>query len=100
MGDKQTWLDEFQRRAETEFPHAMKVGRYVFFLCLSFSLSILVAVFAVMIGAPKNFAGSLSFPVMVVAFLALRDMSRLWDMARIAARHASQSHSQTERGEA
>lgn len=84
--DREHWNDELRRRAETEFPHVMKVGRYIFFAWLAFGAALTIATFLHIIGVPKDFSGDLIAPASFIVFLLLRDMARLWDMARFAAR--------------
>lgn len=86
MSKSENWLDELHRRAETEFPHVVKVGRYLFFAWLAFGAAITIATFLHIVGVPKDFSGDLIAPASLIVFLLLRDMARLWDMARFAAR--------------
>lgn len=80
------WIDEFCRRAETEFPHVSKVGRYLFFGWLSFGAALTTAATLRGWGLSKAFTVTTVMPVSLIVFLILRDQSRLWDMARTAAR--------------
>lgn len=80
------WLDELHRRAETEFPHIIKAGRYLFFGWLAFGAALTIATFLHVVGVPKDLSGDVIMPATLIVFLLLRDMSRLWDMARFAAR--------------
>lgn len=89
MSDPKHWLDELHRRAETEFPHVSKVGRYLFFGWLAFGAALTIATTLYGLGLSKDFIRQAIMPISLVVFLILRDQSRLWDMARYAARKES-----------
>lgn len=79
------WLAVLASKAETEVPYAMQMGRYVFFVMCAWGMALTVTVVFSAWGFERQTELGLPGLVGIAAFLALRDMSKPWDMARKAA---------------
>lgn len=62
-------------------PNVRKIGRYAFFAPCAFGFGAIIAVLTIKLGIDRDVANTIASVVTVAAFLALRDMSKVWDLA-------------------
>jgi hypothetical protein len=77
-------LDALAAKAETEVPYCWQMGRYTFFAGCAWGMSLTVSVIFRAWGFERITESGAPALVAIVAFLALRDMSKPWGMARKA----------------
>lgn len=82
------WFAAFSESVQTELPHVRKTGRYAFFVVCAWGAGISVGAIPYALGIHHGAEHSLATVVSIATFLALREMSKSWDLALHAAAQA------------
>jgi hypothetical protein len=91
MSGTDGWQALLAKRAATEAPYVMQVGRYLFFAVCSLGVDVIAYGLSLEAGFNKTAASQIAMAAFLVSFVALRDMSKSWDLARKAVSEATEA---------